>query len=381
MRIAAIGDAHLGRSYLPHTTEGGVNQREFDFERSFEAAVDLALEQAPDLVIWLGDIFDHPRPTYRSYRVAQRAMSRIRDHGIRAAVITGNHDTPRMPGKGSPYSTLADTFPEMHFAHRMAYERFDLPGLVVHAVPQTLTVDAALEALAEASRQREPGVTNLLLTHPRLAQLQPRYADINEIEVDAGLLQSDLVLLGHYHTFARVSDGMWYAGAPDSFTFADDPDQAKGIVVLDTDTGECRHVPVGGRRPLVTLESVYALGVSPSELQDRLLERAAAIPDGAVARLYVDSVDPDVWRLLDHHAIRDAAAAGLHLKLEPSFISRALRAELPTVSGLGAQWDSYVAGQDLTGLDRDRVRLLGHEYLDRAITGGEAGMSGGAGSC
>lgn len=376
MRIAAVGDAHLGRSYLPHTTEGGVNQREYDFERSFEAAVDLALAQQPDLIVWLGDIFDHPRPTYRSYRVAQRALSLIREHGIRAAIITGNHDTPRLPGKGSPYSALADTFPEMHFAHRMGYERFDLPGLAIHAVPQTLTVEAALEGLAEAARQRAPGVTNLLLTHPRITQLQPRYADINEIEVDAGLLQSDLVLLGHYHTFARVSEAMWYAGAPDSFTFADDPDQPKGIVVLDTDTGACRHVPLPGRRPLVTLESVYALGLTPAELQERLMERAATVPEGAVARVYVDSVDPDVWRLLDHHSVRDAAAAGLHLKLEPSFVSRALRAELPTVSGLGAQWDGYVAGQDLTGLDRDRVRTLGHEYLDRAITGGDAGTGG-----
>jgi hypothetical protein len=95
-----------------------------------------------------------------------------------------------------------------------------------------------------------------------------------------------------------------------------------------------------------------------------------------VARLYVEGVDPEVWRLLDHVAIRDAAGAGLHLKLEPSFIAGAIHAELPTVSGLGAQWDGYVAGQDLTGLDRDRVRLLGHEYLDRAITGAD-GAGGG----
>jgi DNA repair exonuclease SbcCD nuclease subunit len=371
MRIAAIGDAHLGRSYYPYTTDGGVNQREFDFERSFDAAVDLALDQQPDLVVWLGDIFDHPRPSYRSFRLAQKAMTRIRDHGIRAAVITGNHDTPRIWGKGSPYTVLADTFPEMHFAHRLGYERFVLPGLVIHAVPQTLTVDAALDSLAEAARRRQPGVTNLLLTHPRITQLQPRYADINEIEVDAGLLQSDLVLLGHYHTYARVSDGMWYAGAPDSFSFADDPDRAKGIVVLDTDSGACRHVPLEGRRPMVTLESVYALGLSPGELEERLLERAGSVPEGAVARLYVDGVDPEVWRLLDHHAIRDAGRLGLHLKLEPSFVAPAMHAELPTVSGLGAQWDSYVGGQDLTGLDRDRVRLLGHEYLDRAITGPE----------
>ena len=49
MRIAALGDAHLGRSYLPYT-EGGVNVRERDFERSFEAAVDLALAQQPKLL-------------------------------------------------------------------------------------------------------------------------------------------------------------------------------------------------------------------------------------------------------------------------------------------------------------------------------------------
>jgi DNA repair exonuclease SbcCD nuclease subunit len=373
MRLAAIGDAHLGRSYLPFTTEAGVNQREVDFEQSFERAVDLALDQQPDLIVWLGDIFDHPRPSYRSYRVVQRALALIRDHGRKAVVISGNHDTPRLPGKGSPYTTLADTFPEMFFAHRLSYERFELPGLVVHAVPQMMTVEAALDALDEAARSRVPGSTNILLTHPRLTQLQPKYADINEIEVDAGRLQSDLVLLGHYHNFARVADGTWYAGSTDSFTFADDPDQPKGIVVLDTDHGQCTHVPLGDRRRLVTLESVYALGLSPRELQDKVLERAASIPAGAVARLYVESVDPDVWHLLDLHAVRDAARAGLHLKLEPLFVAATMRTELPTTTNLQSQWDGYLGGQDLTGLDRAKVKALGHGYLERAIMGPDGG--------
>jgi DNA repair exonuclease SbcCD nuclease subunit len=367
MRVAAIGDAHLGRSYLPYTTAEGVNQRECDFERSFAAAIDLALAQAPDLVIWLGDVFDHPRPTYRSFRVAQRALTRIREQGVPAVIISGNHDTPRLPGTGSPYSALADSFPSFHFAHRLAYEQFELPGLVVHAVPQMLTVDAALEALDEAARQRRPGVTNLLITHPRLVQLQPRHSDINEIEVDAGRLQSDLVLLGHYHTFARVSEGMWYAGSTDTFTFADDPDRAKGIVVLDTQTGSCRHVPVEGCRPLVTLESVFALGLSPAEVQDRIVERAARLPEGAVARLYLEHIDPGVFRLIDQGVVREAAAAALHLKLEPQFVSATLDVELPTTTTLGARWDGYLDGQDLTGLDRDRVRQLGHRYIESSI--------------
>ena len=367
MRVAAIGDAHLGRSYLPITTAGGVNQREVDFEQAFDAAVDLALRQEPDVVVWLGDVFDHPRPTYRSFRVAQRGLTRVRDHGIPAVVISGNHDTPRLPGTGSPYSALADTFPEMHFAHRLAYERFELPGLVVHAVPQMMTVEAALEALDEAARSRDADRTNLLLTHPRLVQLQPRHADINEIEVDAGRLRSDLVLLGHYHSFATVSEGMWYAGSTDTFTFADDPATAKGIVLLDTDSGECRHLPIEGCRPLVTLETVYALGIGPAELQERVLARAAGVPEGAVARLYIDGVDPDVYRLLDMQAVRDAASAALALKLEPQFVSTTMHAELPTMTTLGAQWDGYLEGQDLTGLDRVRVKELGHDYLDQAI--------------
>src|SRR5579875_960764 len=172
MRIAAVGDAHLGRSYLPHTTEGGVNQREHDFERSFEAAVDLALAQGPDLVVWLGDIFDHPSPHYRSFRVAQRALAKIRDHGVGVVVISGNHDTPRLVGRGSPYTALADTFPQFHFACRFAYERFDISTgagkLSVHAVPQMMTVEHSLEALAQAAANRSTDQVNLLLTHPRL---------------------------------------------------------------------------------------------------------------------------------------------------------------------------------------------------------------------
>ncbi len=367
MRVAAIGDAHLGRAYYPYTTDKGINQRERDFELSFEAAVALAIDQRPDIVCWLGDIFDHPRPTYRSYRVAQKALAELREHGITVVAISGNHDTPRLPGTGSPYTTLADSFPEFHFAARLQYERFELPGLVVHAVPQTLSVDAALAALDEAAAARSAERTNLLLTHPRLTQLQPKHADINEIEVDKGRLQSDLVLLGHYHGFARVDEAMWYAGSTDTFQFSDEPERAKGIVVLDTDTGACEHVPLHGTRPLVTLEAVYALGLSPSELADRVLERAGTAPAGSVARLYLEGVDPQAYRLLDLQAVRDAASSALHLKLEPQFASVALHAALPTVDTIGGQWDGYLDGQDLTGLDRDRVRSLGHEYLEAAV--------------
>jgi DNA repair exonuclease SbcCD nuclease subunit len=366
VRVAALGDAHLGRSYYPATVDG-VNQRERDFEVSFEAAVDLALAQSPDLVVWLGDVFDHPRPTYRSFCVAQRALQKVRDHGIALAAITGNHDTPRLPGTGSPYSALAAGFPEMHWAHRLAYERFELPGLVVHAVPQMMTVEATLEALDEADRGRSLDRSNLLLTHPRLPQVEPRYADINEIEVDAGLLRADLVLLGHYHTHTNVGPGIWYAGSTDTFSFADEPDVAKGIVLLDTDTGECRHIALAGQRPLRTLETVMARGLGPAEVQAAVLDRVSRVEPGAVARLYVEEVDPEAWRLVDMDAVRAAGAAALNMKLEPRFADATSFVELPELHAMPARWDSYLADQDLTGFDRRRLTEMGHQYLARAV--------------
>lgn len=368
MKVVALGDAHLGRSYYSFVDpETGVNQRERDFEISFEAAIDLALAQQPDVVLWLGDIFDHPRPTYRSFRIAQRALQRIRDHGITTVVISGNHDTPRLPGTGSPYSALADTFPEVRFAHRLAYERFEVPGLVIHAVPQMLTVNDTLDALDQADRLRSNDKSNLLLTHPRVTQVEPRYADINEIEIDAGVLRSDLVLLGHYHFHTRVAEGMWYAGSTDTFSFADDPDKDKGIVVLDTDSGECRHLAVEGRRPLVTLETVQALGLSPAEVHEQVLARAAEVPVAAVARLYIEGVDPEAYRLLDLEEVRAAAGAALLLKLEPSFMGVTAHAELPDLDSLAARWERYLEHQDTTGFDRDLLTDLGRRYLARAV--------------
>ena len=367
MRVAAIGDAHLGRTYYSFTTAQGVNQRERDFELSFEAAVDLALEQRPDLVVWLGDVFDHPRPTYRSFRVAQRALSRIREHGVAAVVISGNHDTPRLPGTGSPYSVLADSFPEVRFAHRMSYERFEFAGLVVHAVPQMLTVEATIDALDQADEQRSADRTNLLLTHPRITQVEPSHADINEIEVDAGALRSDFVLLGHYHFHTKVDRGIWYAGSTDTFSFADNPEKPKGIVVLDTDTGELRHVPLAGQRPLVTLDSVQAIGLSPAEVQTAVLERAALVPEGAVARLYLEGVDPEAYRLLDRQAVQSAAAKALILKLEPDFMAASSKVELAELDTVPARWDSYVDGQDIPGFDKEWIRQRGREELARAV--------------
>ena len=217
------------------------------------------------------------------------------------------------------------------------------------------------------AESRSSDHTNLLITHPRIKQVEPRHADINEIEIDLATLQSDLVLLGHYHFHAEVAPRIWYAGSTDTFSFADDPDKPKGIVVLDTVSGRCRHVPLTGQRPLVTLESVYALGLSPCRPV-----RAGPGPGGDGPRRSRRPALPGRCRPRGLPSARPPASPGsrgaaLDLRLEPQFQDVAVPAELPRVETLGGQWDSWLTQQDLTGFDRERVRELGRHYLEEAV--------------
>jgi predicted phosphodiesterase len=370
MRIAAIGDAHLGRTATTATTADGVNQREVDFEQSFLASISGALATNPELMVWLGDVFDHPRPNYRSFRVAMQALRMIRDAGVGLVAISGNHDTPRLPGVGNPYAVLADAYPEFHFAYRMTYEAVDLAGLRVHCVPQTKTAEDAIDALHAADTGRSLDRVNLLITHPLVHSVERRYADMNEIEIDDGELQSDLVLLGHYHTFQQLSGrtNVWYAGSTDTFSFSDDPGIPKGYITLETDTGICSHIGLENQRELRIVPMIDAWGRSPAEIELDICERLAALPAGAVARVDIDGIDADVYRMLDLATIADAGSHLLHRKLAPVFRSATNPVEeLPELATIGARWQRYVGEQQLEQFDVERLVRQGHHYLERAI--------------
>ncbi|MEY2427033.1 MAG: repair protein SbcD/Mre11 [Actinomycetota bacterium] len=367
MRIVALGDAHLGRNVGPATLNG-INQRELDFDDSFSRSVDLGLAQQPDLFVWLGDIFDRPNPSYRSYRVAQRELTKIRDHGIPLVCISGNHDTPRIAGTGTPYRSLEDVFREFKFAPGFEYRAFEFPGLVVHCVPQMESVQRTLEALDEVKANRSADRVNLLLTHPRLTQVEPRYADLNEITVDASALDCDLVLLGHYHTFKEVTRGMWYAGATDGFDFSDEYDTAKGVVVLDTDAGSTHHVTLDGRRPMVMPDMIHALGLGPDEVTDKVAAAAAGAPAGSVIKIIVDGVAPEVWGQVDPRVWKEAGAQCLWMKVDPRLEHAGVQVQgLPELAGVQARFESWMEPQEAIGLDRAALVDRGKQYLAEAV--------------
>ncbi len=369
-RLVALGDAHLGRSHLAHLRDDqGRNVREEDFLRSFAWAIDETIRQAPDGFLWLGDVFDHARPTYRTFAHVLDGLQKLTAAGLPGIAISGNHDTPRVRGTGSPYDALERVFPGVTFAWRMEAVRARIEGVTVHAVPQTLSVEDLRTQLRAAAEAIGSDGTNVLISHVALTSLPARaYRDINELEVEEAAFDRafDLVVLGHYHAVQKVSKRTWYAGSTDTFSFADSPETAKGLVMIDTDAGTVEHVENPHERALATV-AVQAAGMSAGELVDAVERSGKGTPEGAIVRVYLNEVDPASFRQIGADQFQESVPGALWVQVEPDYGAEALAVQGgPQVGSLEHEWLAYVELQDLAGLDRERVVSIGARFLEEA---------------
>jgi DNA repair exonuclease SbcCD nuclease subunit len=369
-KLVALGDAHLGRTHLAHLRDDqGRNLREEDFLRSFSWAVDETIRLDPDGFVWLGDIFDHARPTYRTFSRVLMGLKRLREAGLPGVAVSGNHDTPRVRGTGSPYQALEEVFDNVAFAWAMESRSVELADVRVHAVPQTLTVEDFRSELERAAAATGGDAVDLLLAHVALTSLPSRdWRDMNELEIEEAAFDRrfDQVLLGHYHVFQKVSKRTWYAGSTDSFTYADTPSEPKGLVVLDTDSGRPQHVENPGERPLVTL-SVEAAGLSSGELVEAVERSATGTPSGAIVRMYLEHADVAAFRQVSREEFSEVVPGAIHVEVHAETGAETLPVQgASTIGSLEAEWATFVERQDLAGLDRDRVVMSGARFLEDA---------------
>ncbi len=369
-RLVAFGDAHLGRTHLAHLRDDqGRNLREEDFLRSFAWAVRTTIELSPDGFVWLGDIFDHARPTYRTFSKVLVGLKELRDAGLRGVAISGNHDTPRVRGTGSPYAALEEVFDNVDFAWSMEARSTELADAILHAVPQTLSVEDFRAQLDVAGSAVRAGATNLLVAHVALTSLPSReWPDINELEIEEAAFDRrfDLLVLGHYHAFQKVSKRTWYAGSTDTFSYADSPQDPKGLVVVDTEAGSVEHIANPGERPLVTV-SVEAAGLSAGELVDACERAASGTPEGAIVRIFLNHVDRASFRQVSKDEFAEAVPGAIHVQVEPELGAEALPVQgAPEIGSLEVEWASFVERQDLAGLDRGKVVSIGARLLEDA---------------
>ncbi len=86
IKFVHLADTHLGRRNFK------LREREEDFYKAFDNAIEKIIKEKPDFVIHSGDLFEKASPPISSILVAMEGLKKLKENNIPLYIIPGNHD-------------------------------------------------------------------------------------------------------------------------------------------------------------------------------------------------------------------------------------------------------------------------------------------------
>jgi exonuclease SbcD len=274
IRLLHLADLHIGmENYGRLDPATGLNGRVMDFLRRLNEAIDYALENEVDLVLFAGDAYKSrdPNSTYR--REFARRIKRLADAGIPVVLLVGNHDLPAQERRASSidiFHTLDVpnvTVASREHLHRLTTRRghpvqvaaVPYPvrqRLLVHQEYKDKTI-AELDALVQEvmadniialAAQIDADVPAILLGHFSVSEARLGSERTVMLGRDVVVLKSvladpvwDYVALGHIHRHQELNRGQQppivYCGSLERIDFGEET-EPKGFVVADVRRGQ-----------------------------------------------------------------------------------------------------------------------------------------------
>ena len=265
MRLAVIGDTHLGYKY---GTERG--------EDAFRNAAD-AFKKAesynPDYIVLLGDIFDH---RVEKPEVLSKAMALFKSLHSAPITIYGTHET-RHKDAINPVQLLAQTG-LVKLLHKNSIvlekngQRVAISGLSgVHD-------SFAKEELQQWNPQAVPGAFNIMLLHQTFREDIPMLKNILSY---SDLPKFNLYLLGHIHDARERSIGgapVLYPGSTVRTQLGKNTAAKLGFYILDIENNQLvkkEYVALDAPRDFIHI--IHDIGdASPAEIIGTLVGKIEA---------------------------------------------------------------------------------------------------------
>ena len=108
IRLIHLADTHLGvENYGRLDPATGLSSRLSDFLAALDQAVDYAVTQRVDLVVFAGDAYKTRDPSPTHQRELARRIRRLCDAGIPCFLLVGNHDLPNAQSRANSDEPLA----------------------------------------------------------------------------------------------------------------------------------------------------------------------------------------------------------------------------------------------------------------------------------
>jgi exonuclease SbcD len=352
MRLLHTADWHVGK-----TVRG--RSRTAEHEAVLADLVRVADEEAVDLVLVVGDLFDSAAPTAEAERVVYRTLLELGRGGRPVVVVSGNHDNPRRLAAVAPVFDAARV--HVHTAV-VPPDRGGVLALEAGGVPVRLALlpfvsqrhvvdaDALMSARADehaltyAERVRrivealaagfDDHTVNIVVAHAMVAsgvlgggERSAHTVFDYWVPATAFPASAHYVALGHLHRAQRIEGAcpIWYPGSPLALDFGEERDTKGALLAEALPRTPARVEPIalrggrGFRTVAGTVEELAGLVVPGDDAFVRVVVREPARVGLAdeVRELFPEAVDIRVEPPASADG-SDGAAADTHDARTPS---------------------------------------------------------------
>ena len=358
LKILHISDVHLGvEKYGTLDPSTGLGSRLGDFLRSFDQAIDMAIAEECDLMVFAGDAYKTRDPNPTIQREFARRIRRLGDAGIPSFLLVGNHDLPLASARAHTieiFETLGVTGvtvarrPGLYTVETRqgAVQIIAIPwatpqSLLTREENRSIGIEQLNRAIAEKIDEKiEEAIANLDLSVPAILTMHGTvshavYSSERDIMLgkDVVVQLSSLinpaisyVALGHIHKHQVLHDdpAVVYCGSLERIDFGEEG-EAKGFIIAEfeqrnnPDPGYNHYVVTAAdarfietdARPFFTLK-VEAAVDNPTEAVLRAIDKSRKKLAGAIVRVIIHTSVEHAPALRDADIQRALYAAGIN---------------------------------------------------------------------
>ncbi len=363
IKFLHLSDIHLGSGFSHGRTnpETGLNTRLEDFVKTLGRAIDFALEEPVDLVLFGGDAFpDATPPPYVKQAFAEE-FRRLVEAQIPTVLLVGNHDQYSQGQGGAslgiyralgvPGFIVGDRL-QTHcietrngvvqvmtlpwITRSMLFTRPETEGLSLEAVNQLL-IDRLKVAMEGEIRRLNPELPTILLAHVMLDQARlgaERFLAVGKgFSIPLSMLTRacfDYVALGHIHKHQNLNPSndppIVYPGSIERVDFSEEKED-KGFVYGELEKGQIRWefcpLPV---RVFKTIKLDVSKAENPQEKLLQVIEKQP-LQDAVVRLIY--QLRSDQLDEIDNSILHQALSVAHSYSIQPELVSQLARPRIP----------------------------------------------------
>lgn len=368
MKICHISDSHLGAGENhPRRGASGLTLRQEDIINSFKSAIDMIIEEKPDICVHAGDIFHTVRPTNKIIAIAGEQLARLaKENNIPTVIISGNHDAPKQPHIGAALDIFSH-IDNLYISAGTGLQTFTIQDTKLFALPHCLTPAIQKDELANCIP--DPAYTcNILIMHGVAAGM-PEFSmvELGEQELPLESMEPfDYTALGHYHNFTSVAPRAYYAGSTDRLSQAErEHDKGFVVVIFNPFQVEFRKVNC---RPMVDIEPVDASGLRGDQLAEIIQQKVTSVgADDKIIRLKVTNVTEETLKTVPSSQLADLKQNAYSLQIsfekDKSAQKDAPQFEKQGIGQIDKGFIEFLETVDLKGFDKERLIKSAMHYL------------------